>query len=261
MKKRITLILTATILAFLNVNAQDILITDFESPIDVTPYFGASFETISNPSNTGLNTSNTCGQFGRNNTNNWYALVDIPCNFTVPAGETRYLHMMVNYQDIPAISIRINNNTPAPTSNAYTNRGEWQDLVFEYTAGATDIDVTYIRVLGDVAYTLPGYVFNGILVDGKVGLIDEIIVNSESEPRSTSTSVDFDKSPSQHQVYSRNSSIIVKTGTNDAQQIKIFNSTGALVYSAKQISMEYNVAAKGLYIVKVGTTTQKLIVQ
>ncbi|MCU4157768.1 T9SS type A sorting domain-containing protein [Carboxylicivirga sp. A043] len=257
MKKTTTIFLVSLFMSLFNVNAQNLV--DFESAITPTPAGGATFATVTNPDKTGLNGTSNCGQFGRTDAT-WWALVDVPCNFTIPANETRYVHIMVLYPAQPDIGIRLNTDgDPTPrTLNPYTDFGVWQDLVFEMNVSTSEKTVTQLRFMGDMGYQNDpvGQVVNNT---DKFGLFDEIIVNNDPTPRSTATVIGSDAQEASFVLYAKDGMIKYRSKDNASEQIYVYNSTGAVVetYNTSQFDCA---VAPGLYIVKVGNDTKKLIV-
>ena len=156
-----------------------------------TPAFGAAVSTVANSYPHGGNTSANSASITRTGTN-WFELVkyDIP-DFTVLAGQTRYVHVAVNYQTAPIVSIRVDvDNVSLPNGqidilplNTYaaSSNGHWQDLVFAISGGATGLAVNNLALLADVGnFAAPpaGQVLNSTTA----GLIDNIIVNSSPTP-------------------------------------------------------------------------------
>lgn len=257
MKKTTTIFLVSLLMSLFNVNAQNLV--DFETAITVTPAGGATFSTVSNPDKAGLNSTANCGQFGRTDAT-WWALVDVPCDFTIPANETRYVHIMVLYAAQPDIGVRANTEgDPTPrTLNPYTDFGNWQDLVFEFNGGDAGKTVTQLRFMGDMGYQNDpvGQVVNNT---DQFGLFDEIIVNSDPTPRSIATTIGFEALEANFVLYAKDGMIKYRSKDNVKEQTFVYNSTGALVatYNTNQFDCA---VSSGLYIVKVGKYTRKLVV-
>ncbi len=259
--KKFYALLTMSFLASVSLIGQEIASVDFESEVTVTTGGQFTFEIIDNPKKTGLNTTSKCGQIGRTN-ETWWAYVDIPLEFSIPANEKRYVHMMVLYADQPHISMRLNNvNTDYDPVEFYTELGEWQDLVWEFEGGADGKDVTQIRILADAGFSNnpAGFVLNNT---DKFGLIDEIIVNESAEPRTTiSTSVQKELADKNYTLTASNGSIRFFMNDQTTSQVDIFDIRGVLIKSFRQNAFEYVVPVSGLYFVRIGNTTEKVLVK
>ncbi|MGQ1784877.1 hypothetical protein [Saccharicrinis sp. GN24d3] len=233
---------------------------DFESPVSVTEDYGAIFNIVDNPDNRSLNGTSTCGQIGRTSSN-WYELVDIETSFSIPAGDTRYLHMMVLYDKQPDFILRLNqagNEGNIRPLNTYTDLGKWQDLVFELNGGTNGIDVNNLRLMGDCGFENDPAGF--VLEASTFGWIDEIFLNENSIPRSYDTAVGKGIKDQDYEVYSSNGKIYVEILYGLHTQINVYNNMGVLVESAEDAHLEFEVPAAGLYIVQIGNHTEKLIV-
>ncbi|TRX71146.1 hypothetical protein [Carboxylicivirga sp. M1479] len=257
MKKTTTIFLLSFIMAVFGINAQNLV--DFETDVTAAPAGGATFARVANPDQTGLNSTAYCGQFGRTDAT-WWSLVDVPCNFTIPANEKRYVHIMVLYPAQPDIGIRLNTEgDPTPrTLVPYTEFGKWQDLVFEMNVSTSEKTVTQLRFIGDMGYANDpvGQVLNNT---DKLGLFDEIIVNGDPSPRSTATSINLDAKKAKFVLYAKDGLITFRSDLNNGDPVFIYNSTGNLVANYNEGQFDCAVAP-GLYIIRVGDCTRKLIV-
>lgn len=162
-------------------------LVDFETPVNVSTGFGATFEVAVNPIQSGLNTTENVGRIGRTSTN-WYELIDIAASFNIPPGETKYVHVMVLYPAEPGLLIRMNkvgNEGNISPLNSYTDVGQWQDMVFEVSGGTDGKDVEFVRFLGDTGF---GNESSGSVLsnEDQYGLIDEIVISNDPTPRSAS---------------------------------------------------------------------------
>ena len=237
------------------------LITDFESSIDVTPSFGASFDIVENPVNDGINQTDNCGQIKRTTTN-WWELIDIPCNFTIPADEVAYLHVLVNYPAQPDVVVRLNdlgNEMNLRTIHEYTDLGEWQDLVFILPGGSSGIDVTNIRFMGDCGFqnSPQGFVLDN---ESKFGYIDEIIVNNSSARRSVISSYNSIRKKKDYILNSINHVIKFKSFTGQNKHVEIFDISGKKLFSGKKSVLKFRVSKTGLYIVRIDNDVEKVLV-
>ena len=171
-----TLLLFAAAFCFRSLFAADVVLNDFEagSPT-VTPLYGAEFSVVANPNTTG-NSSAFCGQISRTSTD-WWEMVNFAVNFTVLPNTSQYVHILVNYPIQPALSIQLNNNGQIDQSNAYTNIGQWQDIVFEIQGGTDGVTVTSLSMMTDR---------NSALVTDTYGYMDNVILNNEPLPNGAS---------------------------------------------------------------------------
>jgi hypothetical protein len=264
MKKTLTLFLLSLVnMAFVS-NATDLVVGNFEggTPV-VTTKYGATFSTVANPVVAGLNTTANCGKIGRT-TGNWWELVYFPASFTVAANTTSYVHILVNYPAQPDISMRVDATSAGADGgadiralNKYTNFGQWQDLVFPVQRGATGLNVIQIVLIDDAGFenTPAGLVLNNT---DKFGYIDEIIVNSSSEPRTVTTTA-LNELNNTRLIYTRGMDIVIDPVVNCEAQI--YELTGKLVWN-EQISNRVSITMKnpGIYFVKAGSETTRVIV-
>ncbi len=96
MKQKITFSLLTSLLCSGFIFAQTV-VNDFETGSAVVePLFGASGTVVSNPSKSGLNTTDNCLQIGRTGSN-WYELVRINVNpdLSISASDNKYLSVLV----------------------------------------------------------------------------------------------------------------------------------------------------------------------
>lgn len=236
---------------------------DFETPINVEPDFGASFEIVENPDKTGSNKTSNSGKIGRTSAL-WYELVDIPCNFSIPADEVRYVHIFVKYPAQPDIVLRLNeagNEGNNRALNSYENLGEWQDIVFELEGGTTGIDVTNLRYMGDCGFvnTPAGKVLNNTT---NFAYIDEIIVSNDPTPRSvvTKLATETKVEKANYKLYAINKTIYFKANEDRNVNVKIYSINGRLINSSYKSTFNIQVPSSGLYIVLIGDRVEKLMV-
>nr|WP_319509494.1 hypothetical protein [uncultured Draconibacterium sp.] len=242
--------------------ALETKIIDFETPIEVIPDFGASFDVAQNPDNEGLNRSENSGRIGRTSLL-WYELVDIPCNFSVPENEYRYVHIFVRYSAQPDIVLRLNqagNEGNIRPLNPYTNFGEWQDLVFEIFGGETGLDVYNLRYLGDCGFENNP---NGFVLDNTTNFayIDEIIVSDDPTLRSLPTSVPVRKKETDYFIYVKDKSIYLNAKDERDVDVWIYTINGFLIGRHYKSTCCFEVPSSGLYIVRVGNNVQKVVVK
>ena len=158
----------------------------------VTTAFGATQAIVANPYPNGGNTSANVIRIGRTSTD-WYEYtkLNIP-DFALSAGETKYIHIAVNYPAMPVTSIRIDvDNTSSPAGvidilpvNTYASasNSHWQDLVFAVSGGANGLAVNNLVLLADVGnFSAPpaGQVLNNTV---NYAYIDNIVINSSATP-------------------------------------------------------------------------------
>jgi len=242
------------------IESEETQLIDFESQVSVETNFGATFEVVDNPDKGGLNASEKCGKLGRTSAN-WYELADIPCNFSIPANEYRYIHVLVNYPAQPDLILRLNqsgNEGNVRSQNSYVDVGEWKDIVFEYYGGENGIDVSYLRLLGDCGFENDpsGYVLNN---PDAFGYFDEIIISQNPAPRSVPTSIKSFRQEENYKIYSNNQSIYFQA--DKEMDVWIYNLSGSLIKKYSQSSFNYRVPVPGLYILRVGMTIKKVIVR
>lgn len=241
--------------------AVETKIIDFETPIEVVPDFGASFEVVANPDKEGLNRSENAGKIGRTSSL-WYELVNIPCNFSVPQNEYRYVHFFVRYPAQPDVVLRLNqagnegNNRPL---NSYNNLGEWQDLVFEISGGETGLVVFDLGYMADCGFENSP---SGIVLDNTTnfGYIDEIIVSDDPTSRTIPTSVEFKKEEADYFIYSKNGAIHLNAREDRDVDVWVYTINGYLIQKYYKTTHSFKVPISGLYIVRVGNSVQKVFV-
>jgi hypothetical protein len=241
------------------ISEQDI--ADFETYTDVVPVFGATFDIVQNPAKVGINQTENCGQIKRTSTN-WWELIDIPCNFTIPANEVAYLHVMVNYPAQPDVVVRLNemgNEMNLRTIHEYTNLSEWQDLVFVLPGGSSGLEVTNIRYLTDCGFqnSPSGFVLNNI---SNFGYIDEIVVNSNPAPRTSITSARSMEKKNDYSLYSGHQFINYKSLSGQSKKVVIFDIYGKLLFSANRSEVNFQVPKTGLYIVRIDKDAEIVLV-
>lgn len=258
-----------------SVFGQSTMINDFEtgSPTSVSRYgLSSNISIISNPFSSGLNTTAQCAKISRT-TSNWYELFAFNTSFTVPANTKKYLHMKINYYAQPDISIRIdaaNQNADGSTDirplNAYTDLGNWQELVFEMDGGAGGRTVNAIVILPDLGFNnVPaGEVLNDT---DKFGYIDEILVNDS--PTAAVLKVNGLVINNAIAIYPNPTSDILTISNLQPNTIISANSLdGKNVYSNKNIednlTLSVNEWAKGAYVIRIqngsNTVIKKFIV-
>ena len=116
--------------------AQVSLPINFETPVAVDAFDNAIGSMVSNPSMTGINTSNTVGKLVRptNITSNWAGsriILAAPLNFSV----NPILAVKV-YSTQPAgynIICKFEGGTPFESSSVTTTSGEWETMYFNFT--------------------------------------------------------------------------------------------------------------------------------
>ena len=244
------------------IEAEETNLIDFETPINVEPGYGATFEVVDNPDKGESNDSEKSGKIGRTSTD-WYELVDMPCDFSIPAKEIRYVHVLVKYPAQPDLILRLNqsgNDGNIRAQNLYTAVGAWQDMVFEIHGGDDGIDVTNLRFLGDCGIENDplGYVLNNT---NEFGYIDEILVSQDPTPRITSTSINTfqpkDKDAN-YNIYSNNKTIFFQA--DHEMDVWIYDLRGNLINKYDEQSFTCRIPAQGLYILRIGQNIEKVIV-
>jgi hypothetical protein len=176
-----TLLLFLVALSFKSLLAADVVLNNFESSSPaVSALYGATFASVANPNSTGYNTTANCAKIGRTE-GSWWELIQFPVSFTIPANTKQYIHILANYYAQPDISIRIDGSTDIRATNLYTNLGQWQDLVFEISGGASGTTVTTLMILTDLGFnnSPAGQILNNT---DKFGYMDEITLNNNPLP-------------------------------------------------------------------------------
>ncbi|PQV48225.1 putative secreted protein (Por secretion system target) [Jejuia pallidilutea] len=261
MIKKITFLCFAVLCSVCSVFGQT-EINDFETgaPATVVRY-GTTFSVVANPNTTG-NTTTNCGRIGRT-TSLWYELIafDLAVPYNVPAGEKRYLHVLVNYPAQPDLGVRFDatdssndGSVVVRSSNDYTNFGEWQDMVFEVDGGASGLTVNAILMHGDIGFQNDpvGLVLNNTSL---FGYVDEFTFSSSSTPTLSNTKFEFENSIS---VFPNpvKSTFQIKTDNNTKiANISFYDLLGkTIVKSANEISRNtYDISnmSSGLYMVRI----------
>lgn len=244
-----------------SIEVQETKLIDFETPIEVVPDFGATFEVVENPDKDGLNTTDNSGKIGRTTTQ-WWELIDITCNFSVPANESRYFHVFVKCTAQPDIVLRFNeegNNGNRRALNTYDNIGEWQDIVFEIQGGATGLDAYRIRYMSDAGFvnSPKGFVLDNT---SNFAYIDEIIVSNDPSPRTIPTSVNVNMHEKDYYLYANNGAIHLNAAEDRNVEVHIYNINGNLITKHYKSTRRFIVPNAGLYIVRVGNSVQKIVV-
>lgn len=177
-------------------------VNDFESGSPTTnANFGATFSIVSNPNSTG-NTSASVAKIGRTTTN-WYEGIsfDLTNPYTIPAGETKYFHVLVNFTAQPDIGARFDianassfggSTTIRPTIT-YTNIGQWQDVVFTLEGGESGLTVNAILFHADIgAENDPqGQILNNT---DNFGYVDELTFSDSDEVTLSNSKNEFGQS-------------------------------------------------------------------
>lgn len=130
------IILSAFVLSISMGFAQVSLPINFETPVTVDAFDNAIGSVVSNPSMTGINTSNNVGKLVRpsNITSNWAGsriILAAPLNFST----TPILAVKV-YSNQPAgynIICKFEGGTPIESSSLTTTTGQWETMYFNFT--------------------------------------------------------------------------------------------------------------------------------
>ena len=254
------------------------VVNDFEagSPAIVTRYnAGAtSFFVEANPNTTG-NTSANVGRVIRNS-GNWFELFgfDLASPYTVAAGETKYLHVYVNYPAQPDVSVRMNSVDASADGgpdvralNAYTDFGQWQDLVFQLDGGTSGITVNSILMLPDLGFQNDpvGQILNN--TDAFAFVDNFRFTDSETPEVLSVNNFELDNSISLYPNPARSTFTISTKENITIDYVSIFNILGERVaQSAASLNNQYDVSglASGLYVIRItddkgGFATKKLM--
>ena len=186
MIKKVTFLLF--FLIGLTIYSQDTILNDFDGTAPtVTEQFDHTFSTIANPNISNPdNTSANVGRVGRTAGTRWFSLVRFPVNFTIPAGETRYIHILVQASQQTDIGIRVDGTVGNPNAggvirptNDYVDIGNWQDMVIPVEGGGSGKTVIFISFHADMGFNnIPsGQQLNDT---DNVLLIDNIKVNNSA---------------------------------------------------------------------------------
>jgi hypothetical protein len=145
------------------------------------------------------------------------------------------------------------------TINEYSDFSKWQDLVFVIPGGENGLEVTNLRFMGDCGFqnSPAGFVLDN---NNNFGYIDEIVVNSDPTPRTAITSTQFVEQEKDYSLNSFNQSIHYKSLNGRCKNVVIFDITGQLLFSATRSQVNFQVPKTGLYIVKVDSDAEKIIV-
>ncbi len=236
-------------------------LVNFEIPVNVSTSHGASFEIVDNSSRLGINGTEHCGQIKRTTTN-WYELLDIPCNFSIPPGEVGYLHVLIKYPGQPDIIVRPNmmgNEINLRPLNEFKSISDWQDLVFEIPGGFEGLEVSNLRFMGDCGFQNEP---KGFVLDDSSGFghIDEIIINNSPTPRTVVTAIGEKQEKKEYSLGTINQKINYRNLSAHNNPINIFDIKGNLLYSANVDHVEFRVPKTGVYIVRIGNDIEKIVV-
>lgn len=253
-----------------SVFGQNTVLNNFEtiSPPVVSRYgLTSTFSIVSNPNTIG-NTTVSCAKIGRTTTN-WYELFAFNTSFSVPANTTKYLHVLVNYQAQPDISIRFDADdaskdgaTDIRPLNKYTNLGNWQDLVFKIDGGASGISVKSIVFLPDLGFenTPAQLVLNNT---DKFGYIDEFVVNDNATPISLSVNT-LQKNSSIAMYPNPTSDQLTITNVLAGSVVSINSIDGKNVYTStnsnnENVNLSVKGWAKGVYLMRVNNQSESIV--
>jgi sialate O-acetylesterase len=167
-------------------------INDFETvaPKTVVRY-GSDISIVANPSLDATNATTKVARLARTSAN-WYELFAFNIDpVTVPANTTYYLHALVKYNAAADIAIRYDGanrdadgNTPYRALNPYaaSDAGQWKDLVFAISGGASGVTVNSILVFPDLGFenTPAVQVLNN---NTSFAYIDELVISTSSTAR------------------------------------------------------------------------------
>jgi hypothetical protein len=151
---------------------------DFEHA-DVNYFFGTfgggqKFETVDNPSKSGLNTSNKVGKFtrGQEGWSGTYSPLNIPMTF-VNGKKIKVLAYNPNPSNVgKSLNVELEASIDGPANGVgilkvpFTTSGQWEELVFDFS--------TITAISADVKFTQLVLRFN----DGENGAGDEIFVDN-----------------------------------------------------------------------------------
>lgn len=279
MKNKITFLLLLVSTLLVNTAFGQTPVNDFESgsPTNLAK-FGATFAIVPNPNPTGNTTANVA-KIGRTSTN-WFEGFSfaLASPYVIPAGVTKYFHVLVNFAAQPDLGARFNitdentfgGSTTIRATNSYTNFGQWQDIVFAVEGGASGLTVNAILFHADMG-TLnepSGRILNNV---DKFGYVDELSFSDISTE--TTLSIDKKEFDNSLTLYPNPTSSVFSvndTKNNKVADVLIYDTLGKnITNSVVKINKNtYDVSSlsSGVYMVLVksdqgGVAVKKLLVK
>lgn len=238
---------------------------------------GITATVVTNPNQTGVNTTTTCLEIQRTGTQWWiFAGVDVD-DIAISDTETKYLSFMYHCSAQADLGVRFdapndgaNGSVAVRALNTYTNFNQWQEIVFEIkdsqAATAFTLGTLYrISIHPDIGFENDpvGQVLNAT---DSFGYIDQIQILDELPALSTSNvtlenNISLSPNPAQ-------STFKVTTRNNvEIENVSVYTLLGKEMKNITRInSNEYSISnlASGMYVVKMidsngGIASKKLI--
>lgn len=261
MENKITLFLFFLLFSFIAPTFGQTVINDFESG-SPTNYekFGATLAIVANPNPTGNTTANVA-RIGRTTTN-WYegTSFDLASAYVIPAGVTKYLHVLVNFAAQADIGARFDitdantfgGSTTIRATNLYTDFGQWQDMVFAVEGGGSGLTVNAILFHADIG-VLNEPAGRNLNNTDTFGYIDEFTFSDIADATLNVSNININNSVSLYPNPTTDTfAVNVAQGVHIAK-MSIYNSLGKDITNnvAKLDNRTYNVSnlSSGMYLV------------
>lgn len=207
---------------------------------------------VANPYQTGINTTANCGKRVAASTTNWWT--GFSFTFINPVqvdANHKYLHIMMA---APADGQQVSFDVKQGTTNVIadgvatiTTANIWQDVV---------LDVSSMAYISGMSIKCGNW--NGTAAGDYY--FDEIYIDGNSAPRTNQTT-DLRNEKSLFKAYSINKNIYIENNGSESS-VQIFNENGKNIFDKKiQNSEAIPVSVSGLYFVKTGNQTIKLLVK
>ncbi|MFD2725189.1 T9SS type A sorting domain-containing protein [Hyunsoonleella rubra] len=243
------------------------MVDDFESGATNVLNAGGGIATavVTNPNQTGLNTTANCMEIRRTGAQ-WWIFQGIDVNdLAISSSETKYLSMMVHFPAQSDLGLRFDAPDDASNGtevvrplNTYTDFNQWQEIVFEIkddddTATSFTLGTLFrISFHPDMGFENDpaGQVLDNISAFGYIDQIQILDSNPLSNDEfSLDTNISLYPNPAQ-------SEFTIKTiNSTRISEVSVFNTLGAEVLSdITKISKDrYDISnlSSGLYLVKI----------
>lgn len=199
-----------------------------------------------------LNGTQKCAYFkGTTKKPLWWHGLNFTFPTTVDAGTNQYLHILLkkSVEETPNVQVSLFNSAdPAVQSAPLMNipiTTEWVDYVMPIPATHTTITQLYVK-------------FNAQSADTEC-FADQIYIDNSSAPRTTISSVLNHAEKHRYSLKTIGSEI--NYASENMNDVVIYNATGKKIFSDKTNQFQYQVATKGMYIVKINGFSQKVLVK
>ncbi|WP_203257208.1 T9SS type A sorting domain-containing protein [Hyunsoonleella ulvae] len=239
---------------------------------------GITSAVVTNPNQTGLNTTANCLEFRRTG-GQWWIFRGIDVNdIAISSSDTKYLSMMVHFPAQADLGLRFDAPDDASNGveivralNSYTNFNQWQEIIFEIK---DDDDTATSFTLGTL-FRLSFHPDMGFENDpaGQIldntsafGYIDQIQI-LDSNPLLSNDQFNLEESISVFQNPSKSNFRIVARNNVNITDVVLYDMLGSRVKNISKIDNEYDMSnlSSGLYIVKIlddkGATISKKLVK